>query len=133
RVIADDQVYMGYANGGSIQIGGPYPIAASKNSTSQVSTPHISAKDTPSRRAIFVCRPPGSREWAAAEERACATRILSRIARLAYRRPVTKADVQTLLEFFDTGRRDGGNFDSGVQFALERILVDPDFLLRVHR
>ena len=55
------------------------------------------------------------------------------MARLAYRRPVTKADVQTLLEFFDTGRRDGGSFDDGIQFALERVLVDPDFLLRVHR
>ena len=41
--------------------------------------------------------------------------------------------MQTLLEFFDTGRRDGGSFDSGIQFALERILVDPDFLLRIHR
>ena len=41
--------------------------------------------------------------------------------------------MQTLLEFFDTGRHDGGSFDSGIQFALERVLVDPDFLLRVHR
>ena len=55
------------------------------------------------------------------------------MARLAYRRPVTNADVQTLLEFFDSGRRDGGSFDAGIQFALERMLVDPDFLLRVHR
>jgi hypothetical protein len=46
---------------------------------------------------------------------------------------VTNADVQTLLEFFEDGRRDGGSFDTGVQFALERMLVDPDFLLRVHR
>ncbi|MEX2264622.1 MAG: DUF1592 domain-containing protein, partial [Bryobacteraceae bacterium] len=115
RVIANDQVYMGYANAGSVQIGGPYSAAGP-------------AKDTPSRRAIFVCAP-----LLAAEERSCATKILSRMARLAYRRPVTKADLQTLLEFFDRGRRDGGNFDSGIQFALERMLVDPDFLLRVHR
>ena len=54
------------------------------------------AKDTPSRRAIFVCQP-----RLATEEQACATKILSRMARLAYRRPVTNADVQTLLEFFD--------------------------------
>ena len=46
---------------------------------------------------------------------------------------MTPADVRTLLEFFDTGRHDGGSFDSGIQFALERVLVDPDFLLRVHR
>src|SRR6185295_14403132 len=38
-----------------------------------------------------------------------------------------------LLEFFDSGRKDGGSFDAGVQFALERMLVDPDFLLRVVR
>ena len=115
RVIADDNVYMDYANVGSVQIGGPYKIAGI-------------AKDTPSRRAIFVCQPS-----VASEERACAGTILSRMARLAYRRPVTKADVQTLLQFFDSGRRDGGSFDTGIQFALERLLVDPDFLLRVHR
>jgi hypothetical protein len=119
RVIADDQVYMGYANVASVQIGGPYQPAGP-------------AKDTPSRRAIFVCQPGITKELAA-EERDCATKILSRVARLAYRRVVTKRDVQTLLEFFETGRRDGGSFDSGIQFALERVLVDPDFLLRVHR
>jgi hypothetical protein len=114
RVIADDNVYMDYANVGSVQIGGPYKAAGP-------------AKDTPSRRAIFVCRP-----QVASEERACASRILSRIARLAYRRPVTNADAKTLLEFFDAGRRDGGSFDHGIQFALERLMVDPDFLLRIH-
>ncbi len=114
RVIANDEVYMDYANVGSVQIGGPYKAVGP-------------AKDTPSRRAIFVCQPGG------VEERACATKILSRMARLAYRRPATKADVQTLLEFFDSGRRDGTSFDSGIQYALERMLVDPDFLLRVHR
>ena len=117
RVIADDQVYMDYANVGAVLIGGPYRAAGP-------------AKDTPSRRAIFVCQPPST---AAAEERACATKILSRMARLAYRRPTTKTDVQTLLDFFDSGRHDGGSFDSGIQFALERMLVDPDFLLRVHQ
>jgi hypothetical protein len=116
RVISNDQVYMGYANVAAVQIGGPYG-------------PSGPAKDTPNRRAIFVCEPP----TAPAEERPCATTILSRMARLAYRRPVTKTDVNTLLQFFDQGRKDGGSFDSGIQFALERMLVDPDFLLRVHR
>ncbi len=116
RVIANDQVYMDHANVGSIQIGGPYQAIAP-------------AKDTPSRRAIFVCHDTQD----AAAERACASRILSKIARRAYRRPVTPPDVRTLLEFFDAGRRDGGDFDSGIQFALERLLVDPDFLLRLHR
>src|SRR6266850_1864885 len=115
RVITNDQVYMDYANVGKVQIGGPY-----KNTGP--------AKDTPSRRMIFICQP-----RAAAEERACAAKIVSKMARLAYRRPVTSRDVQTLAEFFDTGRQDGGSFDAGIQFALERMLVDPDFLLRVYR
>ena len=118
RVIANDQVYMSYANVASVQIGGPY-----------ASSGH--AKDTPSRRAIFVCQPPVKTN--AAEERACASTILTRMARLAYRRPASRADVNTLLGFFDEGRKDGGNFESGIQFALERMLVDPDFLLRVYR
>jgi len=115
RVITNDQVYMGFANVGVLQIGGPY-------------NPAGVAKDTPSRRAIFVCYP-----GAVSEESACATKILSKIARMAYRRPVTKDDVQTLAGFFATGRKDGGSFDAGIQFALERLLVDPDFLLRVYR
>src|SRR5258708_4289788 len=123
RVITNDEVYMDYANVGSIQIGGPYPSPGSAVAP---------AKDTPSRRAIFVCQP-GRGKGLVAEERACATKILSKIARLAYRRPVKPADVQTLLEFFDSGRHDGGSFDHGIQFALERVLADPDFLLRVHR
>ena len=114
RVITDDNVYMNPASVGSVLIGGPYTKAGQ-------------AKDTPSRRVIFVCQP-----RLPAEERACATKILSRVARLAYRRPVTSRDVHTLVEFFDNGRRDG-TFDAGIQFALERMLVDPDFLLRIHR
>ena len=55
------------------------------------------------------------------------------MARLAYRRPVRRDDVETLVEFFDAGRNEGGSFEAGVQFALERMLVDPDFLLRVYR
>jgi Protein of unknown function (DUF1592)/Protein of unknown function (DUF1588)/Protein of unknown function (DUF1585)/Protein of unknown function (DUF1595) len=55
------------------------------------------------------------------------------MARLAYRRPVTSSDTKTLAEFFETGRKESGTFDGGIQFALERLLVDPDFLLRVYR
>jgi mono/diheme cytochrome c family protein len=115
RTITNDNAYMGYANVDSVQIAGPYSGAAP-------------AVETPTQRAIFVCRP-----RALSEERACATTILSKIARLAYRRPVTKADLDGLLTFFDRGRKDGQSFDAGIQLALERVLVDPDFLLRVYR
>jgi mono/diheme cytochrome c family protein len=115
RTIANDNDYMGYANVGAVQIAGPYQTASP-------------AQDTPSRRAIFVCQP-----RAQSDERACATTILAKAARRAYRRPVTKTEVQGLLEFFDRGRQDGQSFEAGIQLALERVLVDPDFLLRVYR
>ena len=116
RVIANDQVYMDYANVGSVQIGGPYARPASAR---------------PTRRA--GARSSSAMRRRAPTQRAARRRILSRMARLAYRRPVTSADVQTLLEFFDSGtaRRRRADFDAGIQFALERMLVDPDFLLRV--
>jgi hypothetical protein len=117
RVIANDQVYMDYANVGSVQIGGPY------------ARPQAAAADaTPSSRADLVACDAQS----AAGQRACASRILSKMARLAYRRPVNTRDVQALLDFYDRGR-DGGDFKTGIQFALERMLVDPEFLLRIYR
>ena len=128
RVITDDQVYMGYASVGSVQIGGPYQIRQERRERQERQERGERQPVPPAhRRAVFVCQP-----VSVAEEKACATRILSRMARLAYRRPATNQDVQTLLQFFDNGRNEGGSFDTGIQFALERMLVDPDFLLRIH-
>ena len=120
RVLTNDQIYMGYAAVGSVQVGGPFRAAGT-----------VAA--TPSRRAIFVCHPAAPNGVPKQADDACATTVLSRMARLAYRRPVTTGDVQTLLGFFASGRREGGSFDAGIQFALERMLVDPDFLLRVQK
>jgi cytochrome c5 len=82
-------------------------------------------QDSPSRRRIFVCSP-----ISRADETACATKILSTLARRAYRRPATTEDVQTLLGFYERARTDG-DFDAGVRAALERVLVSPDFLFRI--
>ena len=81
--------------------------------------------DTPSRRRIFTCRPERPEE-----ETPCAREILSALARRAFRRPVEAADVEALLGFHAAGRA-AGTFDSGIQAALERLLVDPEFLFRV--
>ena len=62
----------------------------------------------------------------------CATRILSALARRAYRRPVTDVDLQDLLPFFTAGRA-AGSFDLGIQKALERMLVSAHFLFRIER
>ena len=81
--------------------------------------------DTESRRRLFVCRP------AAGEPEApCARRILTGLARRAYRRPVTEADVDPLMRLFAMGRADGGSFDHGIEMALSGVLVSPSFLFR---
>jgi len=85
--------------------------------------------DTPSRRRIFVCRPASENP---AVETACAKRIIATLERRAYRRPVTTADVDTLLPFYQAGRKEAG-FDGGIQQALERLLVSPQFLFRIER
>ncbi len=114
EVLSNDEAYHGNAAVSAVAIGGPYDVTG--------------PGDTPSRRAIFVCQPDSAVD---ADARACATTILSRLARRAYRRPVTPGDLDTLLGFFERGRDGGGSFDAGIQLALERMLVDPDFLLRI--
>ena len=84
--------------------------------------------DTPSRRRIFSCTPADARP---SEETRCARQILSALARRAYRRPVNDKDVRTLLTFYDSARRDG--FEAGIRAALERVLIDPEFLFRIER
>jgi hypothetical protein len=93
--------------------------------------------DTPSRRRIFICHPAGSNGSGAARaqvpnagDAACAERILSALARRAFRRPVAHADVEPLLHFYERGRAEGG-FDLGIRQAIERLLVSPEFLFRI--
>jgi hypothetical protein len=81
--------------------------------------------DTPSRRQVFVCRP--AKEI---EEVPCARRIIGALAKRAYRRPVTDNDLETLLGFYQRGRNEGGNFDMGIEAAIQLILASPEFLFR---
>jgi mono/diheme cytochrome c family protein len=81
--------------------------------------------DTPSRRQIFTCRPAGN-----ADAVPCARKILTSLARRAYRRPVTEVETERLLSYFQRGRNNGGTFDSGIETALAFMLVNPQFLFR---
>jgi uncharacterized protein DUF1592/uncharacterized protein DUF1588/uncharacterized protein DUF1585/uncharacterized protein DUF1587/uncharacterized protein DUF1595/cytochrome c len=108
-----NELYFGNPAVDSVSIGGPYSLRATD--------------DTPSRRRVFICRPTDARS-----EEPCAGRILSTLARRAYRRPVTEEDLQTLLDFYRTGRAEG-SFDTGVQSGLRRILAAPSFVFRVER
>ena len=80
--------------------------------------------DTPSRRKIFTCRPKST-----ADEATCARSILTTMARRAYRGPVSAAESDTLMGFYKKGR-EAGDFESGIQEGLARILVAPRFVYR---
>ncbi|PYS54648.1 MAG: hypothetical protein DMG13_07475, partial [Acidobacteria bacterium] len=100
---------------GSVSIAGPY---AAKG-----------PGDTPSRRKIFVCRPRG-RERRLDDDEACATKIITTLARRAYRRPISKDEIPALMIPYKSAKENGG-FEEGIRRALQRILVSPDFLFRV--
>jgi hypothetical protein len=87
------------------------------------------AKDTPSRRRIFVCRPEGDKPSPGRED-ACAERILTTLMQRAYRRPIAKADVEGPMAFYHEGRA-GKDFDAGIENALGAVLINPQFLFRV--
>ena len=95
---------------GSISIAGPYNVQG--------------PGDTPSRDKIFICHP-----TTPAEEQACAEKIISRLARRAYRRPIGTDDLPRLLALFRQGASDG--FEAGVRLALLKILVSPEFIFRM--
>src|SRR5262245_54635931 len=82
---------------------------------------------TPSRDRIFICQPQTG------EERECARRIIETLARAAFRRPVTKNDVDSLMPYFETGQKGPGGFDAGIEQAVAAVLVSPDFLYRAIR
>jgi mono/diheme cytochrome c family protein len=98
---------------GSVIVGGPYDTKG--------------IGDTPSRHKIFVCRPANSRV-----EEDCARKVLSTIAHRAYRRPVTDQDLAILIGFYKDGRAKG-DFEAGIGAAIERILLDPEFLFHIER
>jgi mono/diheme cytochrome c family protein len=80
--------------------------------------------DTASRTRIFVCRAPDPKE-----ETACASRILSNLARKGYRRPVTDKDLAPLMKFYSEGRQ-VGTFESGIENAMVAMLASTKFLYR---
>jgi Protein of unknown function (DUF1592)/Protein of unknown function (DUF1588)/Protein of unknown function (DUF1587)/Protein of unknown function (DUF1585)/Protein of unknown function (DUF1595) len=96
---------------GNISVSGPYDVRG--------------PGATASRERIFVCHP-----TAPAEEEACAERIISRLARRAYRRPVAADDLPPLLALYRQGAAED-HFEAGVRLALLKILVSPEFIFRM--
>jgi hypothetical protein len=103
--------YTFFPHVGTIRIEGPF------NATT--------AKDSASRRKIFVCTPTG-----AADEPVCARKIVDNLVTKAFRRPATKADVDMMMEFYKTGRGEG-DFEDGIEMVLSRVLASPQFIYRI--
>jgi len=96
---------------GTLRIEGPFNAAA--------------AKDSPSRRRIFICRPASP-----ADESACARKIIATLATRAFRHPAANEEVQSLMPFYESGRKEAG-FDAGIEMVLARILADPRLIYRI--
>jgi hypothetical protein len=111
-------IYMPYVD--RVTIIGPLGAAARGVSSGE----HA---QTPSRTRILTCRPVTT-----AEEVPCAKKILTSLTRRAYRRTVTDVDLEPLLRFYREGRAQGG-FEAGVEAALQRLLISPEFLFRIER
>ncbi len=107
--------FLFYPHVGQVWIEGPYDATG--------------ATETASRKKIFVCQPPEKKD--AREEAACARTILSTLVKHAYRRPATTADLTLLMDFYNSGRAEGGTFDDGIEAAMQRVLADPEFVYRL--
>ncbi len=81
--------------------------------------------DTASRRKIFTCRP-----TSAADEPACAAKIVRGIASQAFRGPISDRDFNGLMKFYTDGRKEG-DFEYAIGGAIEAILASPQFLFRL--
>ncbi len=117
----------------SISIAGPFEpgrdTAPAATSLTARSTTALAAAlaTTPSRQRVFVCQP-----TTAASEDACAGRIVFTLARRAYRREVTAADIAQPMAFYKEGKAEGG-FEAGIEMALRAVLASTEFLFRIER
>jgi hypothetical protein len=98
----------------TVSIDGPYNVSG--------------LSEGPSRQRLFVCHPRSKQD-----EANCAMKILTNLARHAYRRPVTSEDVEAPLSFYQRSRQNGGTFDDGIRSGVARVLSSPNFLYRIEK
>jgi hypothetical protein len=110
-IVANQREKAYFEGVGSITVAGPFNVQGPGNS--------------PSREKIFICHPA-----TAADEPACAEKVISNLAHRAYRRPIAPDDLAPLLAQYRKGAGSGG-FEAGIRLALESILVSPEFIFRM--
>jgi mono/diheme cytochrome c family protein len=96
----------------TVSIDGPYNVRG--------------VSEGPSRQRLYVCHPGGN-----LDDTSCANKILTNLARRAYRRPVSASDVEAPLAFYKQAKQSGGNFDDGIRAGIARVLSSPYFLYRI--
>lgn len=117
RVESDE--FVGFLPGDAFSRGDREPrIVSGVAVVGPFNSPGVS--DTLSRRRIFICKAEKG------QEKGCARRIAANLAHRAFRRPVTEADVDSLMTYFDRGT----NFDAGIEQLVAAVIVSPDFLFR---
>jgi mono/diheme cytochrome c family protein len=111
KTLPQDEIYKDSVNKwvGAVTVVGPFATSGEK----------------PSRKKILVCDP--------ASGPRCVDRILATLARRAYRRPVTGAEVAALKRFVDMARADGQSVEQGIGLAIQAMLVSPHFLFHIER
>jgi hypothetical protein len=121
---ADDELIAG--GSGDFSFGGAARVAGITSGINMVGPFNSTGlTKTSSRRLLFVCEPE-----VAERERECAEQITANLARRAYRRPVSQADLDRLLPFYEEGRKGPGGFDEGIELMTTAVLSSPDFMYR---
>jgi mono/diheme cytochrome c family protein len=125
RVESDENVAVGFGGTGALGFGAGNGRMPRLGDGVEIVGPYnpTGISRTTSRGLIFVCDPK------AVGEAACARRITENLARRAFRRPVTSDDVNSLMPFYETGRR-SGSFDFGIEQVVTAVLASPEFLYR---
>jgi hypothetical protein len=77
-------------------------------------------------KRIFVVEPKED-----LKPRDAAQKITENFATLAFRRPVTKEQVDRLLTIYDRATNEGETFDEAIKYTLKAVLVSPAFLYRI--
>ena len=109
-----------------VSAGVPGFVALPHLQTLTISGPYVVAglSSTPSRQKIFTCRPTSTND-----ELPCAEKIVSALARQAFRRPLTDADTEFLMNYYQEGRKEG-DFETGIRMAVQAIIANPKFVFR---
>lgn len=98
----------------SLELGGPYAASQGPSSVSL--------------KKIYACRHLDGQHG-----KGCARLIVQRLARRAYRRPVTPKEVSQMTSLIAAVQRDGGAFEEGLATAIQAMLLSPHFLFRIER